>query len=54
MEQDAAPQKKKKQLEKHKDNSDKIAEINSKIQEREHKLSLVKAKAGVVDAGDKK
>jgi hypothetical protein len=44
----------KKQLEKHKDNADKIAEINTKIEEREYKLSLVKAKAGVVDAGEKK
>ncbi|WP_329805420.1 hypothetical protein [Flavobacterium facile] len=44
----------KKQLEKHKDDAVKIAEINSKIEDRKYKLSLVKAKAGVVDAGEKK
>ena len=44
----------KKQLEKHKDDVVKIAEINSKIEDRKYKLSLVKAKAGVVDAGEKK
>lgn len=44
----------KKQLEKHKDDAVKIAEINTKIADRKYKLSLVKAKAGVVDAGEKK
>lgn len=44
----------KKELEKHKDNADKIAQINTKIEERKHMLSLVKAKAGIVDAADQK
>lgn len=40
-------------LEKHKDNADKIAEINTKILDREYKLALVNSKLGI-NAGEKK
>jgi hypothetical protein len=43
----------KKALEKHKDNPEEIAKINSKIADRQYKLALVNSKLGV-NAGEKK
>ena len=40
-------------LEKHKDNPEKLAEIETRIADRKYKLVLVEAKAGV-NAGEKK
>ena len=43
----------KNQLEKHKDDADKLAEINMRIELREYKLALVNSKLGI-NAGEKK
>lgn len=41
----------KKKLIKYADNADKLAEINSNIEDRKYKLGLVNAKLGIADAG---
>lgn len=41
----------KKKLNEFKDNADKLAEINSNIEDRKYKLGLVNAKLGIADAG---